>query len=81
MTWVRFKCGCIGIVDGDELPIIVRDCCDERGDLVFTSVPGLAVEDPQPLSGKEVGEIVAGIRDLIRDGYALRHVRRLLAPR
>ena len=88
--FVRFNCGCIGLLIGPaalaEVPhitpksyILISACDSDDHELTFY-VADRVPYDPtfSPLDFEQVDELAARLHNLIRDGYKYRTIRSLL---
>ena len=85
---VKFSCGCIGLTHIQGGPegrsLIIHPCdlnhpeCWEPLGLTWRDMHGKGHE---PLAPEEAAELVSDLDRLIREGYALRRVRGILASK
>lgn len=84
--FVKFTCGCIGIINtqgGPEGRSLVVYPCDLNGDDCWEPL-GLTWRDMsdkghEPLPPEKAVEMIDDLHRLLRDGYRFRKVRALLA--
>jgi hypothetical protein len=80
--FVKFDCGCVGLVVGDSSPIVI-DPCDlshpECWEPLQFSPRDMGDKGVAPLTAEQTAHYVKAIGGLIADGYAFRKVRDLLA--
>jgi hypothetical protein len=80
--FVKFDCGCIGILDPPRLPIIVKQCDDNGDTPIGFHRRDMSEKSSQPVPMDTVGEdIIRGIEFLMGDGYRFREVQFLLGIR
>jgi len=78
---VKFSCGCIGILDGDRLPLVVKPCdlnhpeCWEPYTLYRRD---MGDKTHEPLPPEEAEQHITEMARLIGEGYAFRQIRSLL---
>jgi hypothetical protein len=75
--FVKFECGCVGILDGDRDPILV-DACDRREDGLGFWRRDMSGKSHKPLEPEEKEKLIGEIDLLLGDAYRYREVRRLL---
>lgn len=84
--FVKFDCGCIGIVNlqGDDRPVVVKPCDGGPSDLdrpLGLYRRDLSDKRYEPLPGDEAEKLLRELGNLVCEGYQLRQVRWLLAER
>jgi hypothetical protein len=78
--FVKFDCGCIGIMTEDGHVIIIETCFyegDPNSNPRFEFREGFSGEFV-PLNQEEVGELVANLSGLVADGRKFRELKSLL---
>jgi len=82
--FVKFECGCIGIIHGHSnqnraKTIVVKACDDGNvGGLLSFLYRDMSDKRYNAMAKAEEDEFVRGIDILIADGYDLREMRRIL---
>lgn len=82
--FVRWECGCVGIVIGDDTWLV--NACDASADSdpihIFKCAPGraaqLADRSRRTLKPEEVHDLMTELSGLVRDGFRLMELRRIL---
>jgi hypothetical protein len=78
--FVRYDCGCVGLVQGTTTYCI--EACDESycdDSFGFYIRPDLAEKEQEKLSDAEVRELLLKVDGLVQDGKKFRSIKRLLS--
>ena len=87
MRLVKFSCGCVGFEPGEDKHALVVKACDSDwadGEFSFfrrSMAEQGGVKDSLPLGRAEAEAMLEEIGTLVADGYGLRAVKSILAPR
>jgi len=87
MRLVKFSCGCVGFEPGeDKRALVVRACDSDWADSEFSffrrdMADAGGVKGSSPLGRAEAEAMLEKIGLLVADGYGLRAVKSVLAPR
>jgi hypothetical protein len=82
-VFVRFSCDCIGILDGQDVPIVVQRC-DNQGDdnsFGFARRDMCGADGPKsytPLTPEQTTKLIGVLDRYVQDGHRFRAVRALL---
>ena len=83
--FVKFDCDCVGLIVDDGDPIVIDPCDlypEESWEPLQICRRSMKGKKHEPLTPEQVAYYIKALNGLVRDGYSLRAVQRIVsAPR